>query len=668
MKIITLILFISFFVLFRESVLASNVLSKETSPYLLQHKNNPVEWQPWGDAAFLKAKKENKLIFLSIGYSTCHWCHVMAHESFENEQFAKMLNKYFVSIKVDREEHVHVDKFYQKVYREMHNKSGGWPLTIMMTADKKPFFSGTYVPLEAGYGSRGLVDIISSVTTLSAQKLRDIGEKVLLSTQESQNFANQNAPLEFGLANKAIKNIKSSFDFKNGGFTKRPKFPEASKIILLLKLYEITKNKESLNMALEALDAMAKGGIYDQVEGGFYRYVIDEKWRTPHFEKMLYTNAELLEAYSLAYKHTKKALYKKIVEETTLQIDKRFQTSNVYMSASNADSKNEEGENEEGFYFLYAYDETFEYLKKRGLKEPQINAALEYLGIEEYGNFDGEFSNPHITAEFAPKNIEKIRELLLEMRKSRAYPFVDSKINTAWNALYIKGKFKAAVVDKKYIEQAKKSLDALLEKMYVKGELYHQTIPKVKPTQKALFEDYSFLAATLFEAYQATLEEKYFKLYKEIVVKSIKLFYKEGRWLESNDDFVTYADIGERAYTSALSQQSMNLLYYAVVEADVKKFAMAKEIMQLSSRAISANPSTFPTATLASVMFEYETIFIKSKKSNLKSFDTNEIKYPFVYKYVNETNEYLACKISSCFSYDLEFEKVKKDIEALLQR
>ncbi len=644
---------------------ASNNLAKATSPYLLQHKDNHVDWHPWGEEAFLKAKKENKLIFLSIGYSTCHWCHVMAHESFENEHFAQLLNKYFVSIKVDREELPHIDAYYQKVYMAMNGKSGGWPLTVMMSADKKPFFSGTYVPLSAGYGSEGLINIINSVAATSHQKLSQMGEKVLASLEQNQKPSAQKTSLNSTLAEKTIKEFKSYYDFKNGGFSQKPKFPETSKIILLLKLYESTRNKESLDMALHALDAMAKGGIYDQIEGGFYRYTVDEKWQIPHFEKMLYTNGELLEAYSLAYKHTKNPLYKKIIDETIEQMDKRFQIGGVYMSASNADSKNREGKNEEGFYFVYEHNETFEYLKKRGLLESDIDAALTYLGIKEDGNFDGDLSNPHITKKVAPKNLKKAKELLLEMRKTREYPFMDNKINTAWNALYIKGKFKAGIVDKKFILQAKTSLDTLLEMMYIGGELYHQSIPNTKPVQKALLEDYAFLAAALFEVYEATLDGRYFELYKEMVEKSITLFYKKEEWAESNDGFETYADMSERAYASALAQQSINLLNYATVLADTKKFAMAKETVKSFAKTINTNPSYYLTATLASLMFEHEIIFIKSTKSNLESFDTNEIKYPFIYKYVYDANEYLACKINSCFSYDVEFEKVKKDIEGL---
>jgi len=665
MRTITLFIFLSFFATCVS--FASNHLANETSPYLLQHKDNPVDWYPWGNATFLKAKKENKLIFLSIGYSTCHWCHVMAHESFENKQFAALLNKYFVSIKVDREELPHIDAYYQKVYNVMNNKSGGWPLTIIMTSNKKPFFSTTYVPLYAGYGSSGLMNLIKSVVAAPRQKLSKIGENVLAYLRRGQYISNQRVSLYSDLAKRTINEIKSYYDFKSSGFSKRPKFPEASKIILLLKLYEITKNKKSLNMALKTLDAMAKGGIYDQIEGGFYRYSVDDKWKIPHFEKMLYTNGELLQAYALAYKYIKNPLYKKIIDETIAQIDKRFRVDKVYMSASNADSKNFSGEEEEGFYFLYEYDNVLQYLQKKGLKKIEIDPTLRYLGITEDGNFDGDLSNPHITTKNPPKNLKKVKKMLVAMRKRREYPFIDTKINTAWNAIYIKGMFQARIVNKKYITQAKTSLDALINKMYVKGVLYHQTVPGVAPKQKALLEDYAFLASTLFEAYQATLEQKYLNLYKQLITKSIMLFYKNGKWLESNDAFTTYAGIRQGAYANALAQQSINILNYATVEADTKKYGVAKEMLENYAKAINANPSSYPTATFASLMFEYGSVFIKSNRDNLNRVDINEINYPFVYKYVYDINDYLACKINSCFSYNAKFVKVKKDIESLNQ-
>jgi len=664
-RLIVLLLFLT--LLHVSTSQASNHLVDETSPYLLQHKDNPVDWYPWGKEAFDKAKQEHKLIFLSIGYATCHWCHVMADESFENRKFATLLNKYFVSIKLDREEYPYIDAYYQKVYRSMHGVGGGWPLTIMMTAAKQPFYSASYMPLYSSSSFRGLSELVTMVIATPHKRLIRIGTKVLASLDKNENNLNLKASLHSNLASKTIKEILSYYDFTNSGFSKRPKFPEASKIILLLKLYEITNNRESLNMATSTLDAMAQAGIYDQIEGGFYRYSVDAKWQIPHFEKMLYTNGELLQAYALAYKHTKKPLYKKVIEETIAQMDKRFKVDNLYMSASNADSKNFSGDEKEGFYFLYSYDAVVQYLQKKGFKEEAIDPTLHYLGITEDGNFDGELSNPHITEKTPPKNLKKIKKLLVEMRQKKEYPFIDNKINTTWNAIYLKGVFKARIIDTKYIKEAKKSLDALIDKMYVKGVLYHQTIPGVLPKQKALLEDYAFLISTLFEAYQATLEQKYLYLYEQLIKKSITLFYKNGRWLESTDGFRTYAGIEERAYTNALAQESINILNYATVEADMKKYALVKDTMQNHANAINVNPSNYSTATLVSLMLEYGTVFIKSTKENLNLININEVKYPFVYKYVvDDTNKYLACKIKSCFSYDAKFKKVKKDIESLL--
>jgi len=667
MRVITLFLFLAFF---NASIsLAANHLVNETSPYLLQHNDNPVDWYPWGKEAFSKAKKEHKLIFLSIGYSTCHWCHVMEHESFENKQFATLLNKYFVSIAVDREEYPDIDAYYQKVYKTMHGTGAGWPLTILMTADKKPFFSASYMPLHKAYGSIGLIKLVNMVIATPHQRLIRIGKKVLASMQANQNMPNQKVSIHSNLANKTINEIKSYYDFKNSGFSKRPKFPEASKIILLLKLYEITGNKESLAMATDTLDAMAKGGIYDQIAGGFYRYTTDAKWQIPHFEKMLYTNGELLQAYALAYKHIKNPLYKKVIEETIAQMKQRFQVNHVYMSASSADSKNFDGQEEEGFYFLYSYDAVMEYLQKRGLKEREIEPALYYLGITEDGNFDGDLSNPYITITTPPRNLKKIKKMLVQMREKKAYPFIDNKINTAWNAIYIKGLFEAGSINKKYILQAKTSLDALLKKMYINGVLYHQTIPHVVPKQKALLEDYAFLISTVFEAYQATLEQKYLDLYKQFLVKSITLFYKNGRWLASNDGFTTYADINEGGYANALAQESIDVLNYATVEADTKKYAIAKETIDNHAKEINVTPSNYATATLASLMLKYGSVFIKSSRDNLNRIDVNDIKYPFVYRYVvDDSDKYLACRINSCFSYDTKFKKVKKNVESLLSK
>lgn len=661
-------IYLTFFLVFFGITLeAANKLTNETSPYLLQHKNNPVAWYPWGNEAFEVAKKENKLIFLSIGYSTCHWCHVMAHESFEDDEVAHVLNKDFISIKVDKEQFPHVDNFYQNVFRTMNKRTGGWPLTVIMTADKEPFFAGTYIPKNAGYGSKGLINIIDEIVNAPYKDLKDNGKEILALVKKNEKLSFQNIKPDINLASKAIKQFKSYYDFEYKGFAKDPKFPNFANIIMLLKLYEITKNEDAKLMALEALTTMAKGGIYDQIEGAFYRYTVDKKWQLPHFEKMLYTNAEALEAYSMAYKLTKDPLYKKVINETIAQIDKRFMVNDVYYSASNADSKNHEGEMEEGFYFMVDYFEAEEFLEKNNISEKTIQETLAYLGIEKDGNFDGDLSNPHITSDNKPQGFEKVKKLLLKMREVKEYPFIDNKINTAWNALYLKGKFKAGYINKQYRKEAKKSLDTLLELMYKDGLLYHQTILGKNAVQKGLLEDYSFMAMASFEAYQMTLDMKYFTIFKELTLKSVELFYKNGKWLESDDGFIVYASIEDRGYASALGVNLINLINLSTVDANMKLLEIASKTLNQFGKKINKFPSYYPNTTLASIMNHIEPIFIKSKLENLKNYSSSNIHYPFVYKYEYDTSQYLACKINSCFSYNKVFDVVKKEIEALVK-
>jgi len=643
----------------------ANQLQNETSPYLLQHKDNPVNWYPWGEEAFSKAKKENKLIFLSIGYSTCHWCHVMAHESFEDEEVAKILNKDFISIKIDREQFPHIDGFYQKVYRVMNKKGGGWPLTIVMTPNMEPFFSATYVPKYAGYGSRGLMEVLREIALFDRVKLQEQGKHILEVVNSKENVTLSNATFDDKISQNIVNQFQSSYDKEFKGFGTHPKFPQFTNLILLLKLYQINGDKEALTMAVDSLKAMARGGIFDQIEGAFYRYSVDQKWTIPHFEKMLYTNAEALEAYTLAYKITKEPLFKEVIEKTISQIDVRFLEDGVYKSASNADSKNAEGKNEEGYYFVFDYMESLEYLEQNGIDEKAAIETLTYLGIVEDGNFDGEYSNPEILGVNKPQNLEKVITLLKQIRDTKEYPFIDNKINTAWNALYLKGKLIATSIDKKYLKSTLNSLDTLIALMYKDGELYHQTIKGKTPTQKAILEDYSFLSATLFEAYQITLENKYLTLYEELIKKSIELFYKNGRWTEANDGFETFADIEESGYASALGVHFSNLILYATMQEDYKTFEIVKKSMQYYVEYINKYPSYFPNATLASIFYIKEPVFIKAKKEKLEKFSSEDFNYPFVFKKEHDSDEYLACKISSCFSYSIDIQKIIQDIDSL---
>jgi uncharacterized protein len=643
----------------------ANQLYNETSPYLLQHKDNPVDWYPWGDEAFDKAKKENKLIFLSIGYSTCHWCHVMAHESFEDEEVAKVLNKDFISIKMDREQFPHIDGFYQKVFRVMNKRGGGWPLTIAMTADKEPFFSATYIPKYAGYGSRGLIEVLQEIASYDKGVLKEQGQQILSFVKQQEQFPLSNTNYDKKILHTIVEQFKSSYDSHYKGFGTQPKFPQFANIILLLRLYHINKDQDALNMAVDSLRAMAKGGIYDQIEGAFYRYSVDQKWTIPHFEKMLYTNAEALEAYTLAYKITKEPLFKEIIDKTIKQIDIRFKEHGVYKSASNADSKNDHEENEEGYYFVYDYMESLEYLESNGIDTQEAKLALHYLGIIKDGNFDAEKSNPEILDDTKPKYLEKVIALLKQIRDKREYPFIDNKINTAWNALYLKGKLIASTTDTNYLQETLHSLDSLISLMYEKGELYHQTIKRKNPTQKGILEDYSFMISTLFEAYQITLDEKYLAIYEQLVKKSIEIFYKDGRWKEADDGFETFADIEDAGYASALGVQFTNLILYACMEGDYKIYEMTKKSMQYYIEHINKYPSYFPNTTLASIYYMIKPVFIKSSKEKLEKFTPDDFNYPFVYKKGYTAKEYLACTINSCFSYSLDLQKIIEDTDNL---
>jgi len=647
-------LFFVLVLLLGEGTMMANHLKNSLSPYLLQHKDNPVDWYEWGEEAFKKAKEENKLIFLSIGYSTCHWCHEMARESFSDKEVADLLNKYYVSIKVDKEQLPHVDNYYQLGYRLINKKGGGWPLTVILTPDRKPVFFGTYLPKRAGYGSPGLMKVLTLFANYDRVELQKSGESIQKAIKNYQQFKQKPEKVDDKLVQKAIKDFEKSFDFKYFGFSGRPKFPQSSSLEALWFLYRLSGDKKVFSMFDGMLTAMAKGGIYDQVDGGFFRYSVDERWEIPHFEKMLYTNAELLPLYAKAYKQTEKPLYKKVIDETINEIDRRFLHNGVYYSASNADSKDKSGKEVEGYYFVYDHDEVYDEFIKSGFSKKEAHKLLKYFGIDEDGNFDGEWSNPHIVGEKEPLGYEKAKKILKILREKKEYPFIDKKINTAWNSMMIKAKFECG-----YIDEAKRSLDALLDLMYKNGTLYHQTLLPHKPTQKALLEDFAFLADAVFSGYQATLDEKYLKLFKELVYKSLD-FYHDKKWLESKDGFESYASIEDNNYKSELSLNLENMLKLSVIDANLSLQSMVKESVSAYASSINRYPSYHPSALKVALMLKDDIYFLKSSKKNLIDKDfVKEFKYPFIYKLVVKEDDFMLCGKESCFSIVKSFEEVK---------
>ncbi len=647
------------------SFLDANALKSESSPYLQQHKNNPVHWYPWGKEALTKAKKEHKLIFLSIGYATCHWCHVMAFESFENEEIARLLNKDYISIKVDREELPHLDKLYQNLHILLKNRSGGWPLTAILNEDAKAFFVGTYIPADEKYNIEGLKSLLPRL----ALKYKGSKKKVDAQAESIHNrvlaFDAQKfkaVPLKLSITKEIMQAFEENFDDMHYGFSYQPKFPESSKIALLLDL-ESLGVEDAKEMALLTLKAMALHGIYDQVEGGFFRYSVDAAWEIPHFEKMLYSNAELIPLYVKAYELSQDELYKKVVEESIQMIENRFEKDSVYFSASDADSHHKEG----GF-FTYSYTEMMEAMKE--LSQDEKRELIQDLKLTKSGNFiieEGNFEvKTHINfySDKRPKSFEKIRGALQAQRQRRVYPFIDKKINTAWNAMMIEALFISKSLDKKYLNLAHKRLSALLEMMYIKGVLYHQVLFGEKPTQNALLEDYAFLIAALIEGYEQSFKKEYLYLAKVLSDEAIKKFYTQ-QWILSDDGIRVNADMLDKYYTAPMNKMLMDLLKLANLSGERKYLDIVKTVIKTKSSLLKKNPSSY--ASLMQVLLRekkgYVTLKASQKNLQKSAKKIDAIKYPFVLKKAEKLRAYLACDMSQCFAIDNDLDKVINSIE-----
>ncbi|VAY86858.1 Thymidylate kinase [hydrothermal vent metagenome] len=642
--------------------LNANDLKYEQSPYLLQHGDNPVNWMAWNDNTFKEALKQNKLIFLSIGYSTCHWCHVMEEESFEDDTVAKVLNENYISIKVDREEMPQIDSHYQYIYQIMNGRGGGWPLTIIMTPDKKVFYSATYIVKE------NLIGILKDLNVT----FKTNNNKILRVTSQIENILKSNTykptkNIDLKL-NTVIdlftSNLKENYDKEYGGFSVAPKFPQATTLQSMLELYQINNDKSLLDMSLYTLKAMARGGIYDQIEGGFYRYSVNRKWEIPHFEKMLYTQAELLEVYSKAYLITKDNFFRNIVDEIVQVVNKRFVKENLLFSASDADSLNFEHKKEEGFYFIFNYKSVYEFLKNKKYNKKEIYDILNYFNITSEDDIAYNIGNPYITSEKPPKNIVKIKKDLLELRGYKKYPFMDKKIQTSWNALYIKSLFISSKIDKKYGQLAINFLDTLIDNMYVKNVLYHQKLFDRTLKVKAVFEDYAFLISALIEAYEFNFDTKYIELAAKLTDETIKKFDRNGAWYLSDDEFNSPAKIYDSAYASSLSTMIKNLFKLSLLVDNRKFYDKATVLIKEQSIKIQNNPTFVSTAFSAFVGSKKEYKLLKSTKDNLLANreKIEQLNYPYLVVKAVKEKQYLACTINRCFSIDKDIDKVLKRI------
>ena len=612
----------------------TNRLARERSPYLLQHAHNPVDWYPWGEEAFAKARRENKPIFLSIGYSTCHWCHVMAHESFEDEATAAIMNREFVSIKVDREERPDVDRVYM-TFVQATTGGGGWPMSVWLTPDLKPFVGGTYFPPVDRYGQPGFKKVLERIAAAWKQdhaKIADQGSKLLEALRESQNAqAETTAKIDNQFFQTAYEQLSRSFDDKEGGFGTAPKFPRPVSLNFLTRFYAVDPKGESgkhaLEMDLVTLRKMAAGGMHDHLSGGFHRYSVDRYWHVPHFEKMLYDQAQLASAYLDAFQIGQDRQYADVARDI-LDYVARDMTSKEggFFSAEDADSLFEHGKPEHGEGAFYVWT------------EKQIDAALGddsavfkfHYAVQAHGNTpegsdpQDEFHGKNIlierhtiaeTAKHSKKSKDEVRqslarsrEKLLSIRNKRPRPHLDDKIIAAWNGLMISAYARAAQVldEPRYLENATRAAKFLRANLYDdKSKLLFRNYRESRSHVEGFADDYAFVIQGLLDLYEVSFDVQWLKFAIELQGMQDDLFYDEkngGYFSTSGKDksvVLRMKDDNDSAEPAASSIAALNLLRLAQFRDDKKLDERARKTISAFAPTLSHFASAMPQMLVA---------------------------------------------------------------------
>jgi len=616
----------------------TNNLINETSPYLLQHAHNPVNWYAWGDEALAKAKAENKLLLISIGYSACHWCHVMEHESFENKEVAKIMNDNFICIKVDREERPDIDQIYMNAVQLMTGR-GGWPLNCFALPTGEPFYGGTYFQKEQW------IQILNNVANeykVAPGNVNEYAQKLTegIKTSEMLPMVKDQTPFSMDVLTAGVTKIKKRFDYVEGGGDHAPKFPMPNNYEFLLQYYYHTKDKEILDIVELTLDKMAFGGIYDQIGGGFARYSTDKYWKAPHFEKMLYDNGQLVSLYSQAYQLTKKPLYKHVVYQT-LEYTAREMTAKNGAFYSSLDADNE---GEEGKFYVWSKEALQTILKD------DFDFAKEYYNVNATGKWEGHYillrkkDNTKIAKQFniseeeVVKKIDKINAVLLKERANRIRPGLDDKTLTSWNALMLKGYVDAYNVfgEEKFLKAAIKNAEFIVRTQIRKdGGLNHNYKNGVSNLDGYL-EDYSFTTEALIALYQATFDEKWLAHAKKLTDYTIEHFY------DANTGFFFFTSNNAKGLVARKMELSDNVipasnssmakalfllgeLYYDKNYTDKSK-QMLKNIEAQISQHISGY-SNWGILMLKNVKPFYE-VAISGKKAHQKRTELNESYIP----------------------------------------
>jgi uncharacterized protein YyaL (SSP411 family) len=616
----------------------TNRLAHEKSPYLLQHAHNPVDWYPWGEEAFAKARHENKPIFLSVGYSTCHWCHVMAHESFENEDVAAIMNREFVNIKADREERPDVDRVYM-TFVQATTGGGGWPMSVWLTPDLKPFVGGTYFPPEDRYGQPGFKNVLERVATAwkeNHDKIVEQGGQTVAALRESQSSATGEGKIDATVLDAAYRQIDRSYDPKEGGFGNAPKFPRPVTLNFLTRFYardpKSDAGKRALEMALFTLRKMAAGGMHDHIGGGFHRYSVDRNWHVPHFEKMLYDQAQLAVAYLDAFQITRDRQYESVARDI-LDYVARDMTSKEggFFSAEDADSPVVDAgadrghvETKEGAFYIWT---------KKEIDEALGDAAEIFdfhYGLQAHGNAP-EGSDPHDefrgknilierhtigeTAEHFKKTEEQIakslaqsREKLFAIRSKRPRPHLDDKIIAAWNGLMISAYARAAQVldDPRYLQIATRAAKFLRTNLYEeKSKLLYRNYRGGRSDIEGFADDYAFVIQGLLDLYEASFDVDWLKFAVELQETQDRSFFDEkngGYFSTSGKDqsvFLRMKDDNDGAEPAASSVAALNFLRLAQFRDDKTMAERARKTIDAFATTLSHFPSAMPQMLVA---------------------------------------------------------------------
>jgi uncharacterized protein YyaL (SSP411 family) len=500
----------------------ANRLANESSPYLLQHKDNPVDWYPWGAEALERARAEDKPMLVSVGYSSCHWCHVMAHESFEDEATAALMNEHFINIKVDREERPDIDSLLMTAVQAMTGQ-GGWPLNAFVTPDGLPFYGGTYWPPEDRMGMpafRRVVDAVADTWRTKREEIMRQGNQIRAALAHRPSGSTEGEDVGIETVERAVARLAAQFDSRNGGFGGAPKFPQAPVLEFLLRAHHLLKDEQSLMMAVATLERIAKGGICDQLGGGFHRYTVDANWVVPHFEKMLYDNAQLARAFIDAYRSTSRELFRRTAEQTLEYVLREMTSADGgFFSSQDADSEGEEGK-----FYVWTPAEI------RAAVEPDdAETAIAYFGVSEGGNFEGKsiLTMAGDEQSYSPE-IARIRHLLYEARSQRVWPGRDEKIITSWNGMMIRAFAEGGIVLDRpdLVAAAARCARFLREQVDLDGVL-HRSFGGGRARIPAFLEDHAHLIDGLMSLYEATFEVEWITWARDLAGRMIGLFADE---------------------------------------------------------------------------------------------------------------------------------------------